>query len=69
MDPYDDDGSAQIHQNQPYDESLEVPDAEEIASTYSPTPRVPNPSGEMRMMRIVIAMIEIIIVLKGGSGG
>ncbi|XP_076457673.1 intraflagellar transport protein 46 homolog isoform X2 [Babylonia areolata] len=42
MDPHDDD--ARIHQNQPYDESLEVPDAEEIASTYSPTPRVPNPS-------------------------
>lgn len=37
---------ALLHQNQPYDESLEVPDAEEIASTYSPTPRVPNPSGE-----------------------
>ena len=31
---------AQIHQNQPYDESLEVGDAEEIASIYSPTPRV-----------------------------
>ncbi|XP_059148800.1 intraflagellar transport protein 46 homolog isoform X3 [Physella acuta] len=30
---------ARIHQNQPYDESLEVPDGEEIASTYSPTPR------------------------------
>ena len=37
---------ALLHQNQPYDESLEVPDAEEIASTYSPTPRVPNSSGE-----------------------
>ena len=31
---------AQIHQNQPYDESLEVADGEEIASIYSPTPRV-----------------------------
>ncbi|KAL3886157.1 hypothetical protein ACJMK2_026170 [Sinanodonta woodiana] len=36
--------NARIHQNQPYDESLEVPDAEEVASTYSPTPRVnPDP--------------------------
>jgi len=34
---------AQVHQNQPYDESLEVPDAEEIASQYSPTPRVNKP--------------------------
>ncbi|KAK7497104.1 hypothetical protein BaRGS_00011634 [Batillaria attramentaria] len=40
----DEETNAQIHQNQPYDESLDVPDAEEIASTYSPTPRVPNPS-------------------------
>lgn len=31
---------ARVHQNQPYDESLEVADGEEIASTYSPTPRV-----------------------------
>ncbi|XP_052253903.1 intraflagellar transport protein 46 homolog isoform X2 [Dreissena polymorpha] len=31
---------ARVHQNQPYDESLEVPDGEEVASTYSPTPRV-----------------------------
>ncbi|CAD5118859.1 DgyrCDS7535 [Dimorphilus gyrociliatus] len=28
--------------NQPYDESLEVPDAEEVASIYTPTPRVPG---------------------------
>lgn len=40
--PFEDD--AHLYQNQPYDEALEVPDAEEIASTYSPTPRVPNPS-------------------------
>lgn len=39
---------ARLHQNQPYDESLEVPDAEEIASTYSPTPRVANPPGERK---------------------
>ncbi|XP_067675717.1 intraflagellar transport protein 46 homolog isoform X2 [Haliotis asinina] len=38
------DRAAKIHQNQPYDESLDVPDAEEIASTYSPTPRIPNPA-------------------------
>ena len=35
---------AQIHQNQPYDESLDVPDAEEIASQYTPTPRHPRGS-------------------------
>ncbi|ELU06595.1 hypothetical protein CAPTEDRAFT_181738 [Capitella teleta] len=28
--------------NQPYDESIEVPDAEEVASVYNPTPRVPG---------------------------
>lgn len=39
---------AQIHQNQPYDESLEVPDGEEIASNYSPTPRV-NKQGMLQM--------------------
>lgn len=38
---------ARIHQNQPYDESLEVPDAEEIASTYSPTPRAAKPGGTL----------------------
>ncbi|XP_022326532.2 intraflagellar transport protein 46 homolog isoform X1 [Crassostrea virginica] len=27
-------------QNQPYDEALEIPDGEEVASEYSPTPRV-----------------------------
>ncbi|XP_013075673.1 intraflagellar transport protein 46 homolog isoform X3 [Biomphalaria glabrata] len=37
---------ARLHQNQPYDESLEVPDSEEIASTYSPTPRMPHPGGK-----------------------
>ncbi|CAG5123980.1 unnamed protein product, partial [Candidula unifasciata] len=39
------DMQSRLHQNQPYDESLEVPDAEEIASTYSPTPRVQKPGG------------------------
>jgi len=29
-----------LHKNQPYDESLEIPDAEEVASQFSPTPRV-----------------------------
>ncbi|XP_046583711.1 intraflagellar transport protein 46 homolog [Haliotis rubra] len=42
------DRAAKIHQNQPYDESLDVPDAEEIASTYSPTPRVPNPAARSK---------------------
>jgi len=32
--------AGKLHKNQPYDESLEVPDAEEIASQFSPTPRV-----------------------------
>jgi len=41
----DEDRDARVHQNQPYDESLEVGDAEEIASTYSPTPRNPMPRG------------------------
>ncbi|KAM8927299.1 intraflagellar transport protein 46 homolog isoform 1-T1 [Pelodytes ibericus] len=31
-------------QNQPYDESLELNDSEEVASLYSPTPRIPVPS-------------------------
>ncbi|CAE1293130.1 IFT46 [Acanthosepion pharaonis] len=42
-----DKNKAKIHQNQPYDESLEVPDAEEVASTYSPTPRSHNPLSRM----------------------
>ncbi|XP_025101749.1 LOW QUALITY PROTEIN: intraflagellar transport protein 46 homolog [Pomacea canaliculata] len=48
MDSPDEDERARLHQNQPYDESLEVPDAEEIASTYSPTPRVANPPDQGR---------------------
>lgn len=31
--------------NQPYDESLDVPDAEEVASVYTPSPRLPPPQG------------------------
>lgn len=34
------DQGAEIHQNQPFDESLEVPDSEEVASVYTPSPRV-----------------------------
>lgn len=30
-----------VHQNQPFDESLDVPDSEEVASVYTPSPRVP----------------------------
>ncbi|CAL1537177.1 unnamed protein product [Lymnaea stagnalis] len=44
----DDPADARIHQNQPYDESLEVPDGEEIASTYSPTPRMPPAGGKFK---------------------
>ena len=29
-----------MHADQPYDESLEIPDSEEVASIYTPTPRV-----------------------------
>ncbi|XP_064651256.1 intraflagellar transport protein 46 homolog isoform X3 [Lineus longissimus] len=39
----EDRANARLHQNQPYDESLDVPDAEEVASTYTPTPRAPAP--------------------------
>ena len=35
---------AEIHQNQPFDESLDVPDSEEVASVYTPSPRV-QPGG------------------------
>ena len=46
-DDYDEEReNARHYQNQPYDEALEVPDGEEVASTYSPTPRVPHPSVE-----------------------
>nr|XP_006814223.1 PREDICTED: intraflagellar transport protein 46 homolog isoform X3 [Saccoglossus kowalevskii] len=41
----EDRGRTRIVVNQPYDESLEVPDAEEVASTYTPTPRVPGAAG------------------------
>ena len=33
--------SLQLHENQPYDESLDIPDGEEVASSYTPTPRIP----------------------------
>lgn len=35
----DSDRGGQVHQNQPFDESLEVPDSEEVASVYTPSPR------------------------------
>ncbi|XP_071841559.1 intraflagellar transport protein 46 homolog isoform X2 [Apostichopus japonicus] len=34
--------------NQPYDESLDVPDAEEVASVYTPSPRLPPTQGSDR---------------------
>lgn len=43
---------AKHFQNQPYDEALEVPDGEEVASTYSPTPRVHHPSGMISFKNI-----------------
>lgn len=33
---------SKLLKNQPYDESLEVGDSEEVASVYSPTPRAPR---------------------------
>ena len=42
-----------MHQNQPYDESLEVPDSEDIASVYTPTPRVSH--HQRRGTRILLA--------------
>ncbi|XP_060079832.1 intraflagellar transport protein 46 homolog [Ylistrum balloti] len=43
MDSDEERENARVVQNQPYDEALEIPDGEEVASTYSPTPRV-NPA-------------------------
>ncbi|CAH1797347.1 unnamed protein product, partial [Owenia fusiformis] len=40
--------NAKLHQNQPYDESLEVPDSEEVASNYTPSPRAPIGGGRSR---------------------
>ncbi len=31
-----------LHADKPYDESLEIPDSEEVASIYTPTPRGPR---------------------------
>jgi len=39
--------AGKLHKNQPYDESLEIPDAEEVASQFSPTPRVEINKGVM----------------------
>jgi len=38
-----------LHKNQPYDESLEIPDAEEVASQFSPTPRVQINKGALNL--------------------
>jgi len=57
----DEDRDARVHQNQPYDESLEVGDAEEIASTYSPTPRNPMPREK--------AKASLTVPKKGAKGG
>jgi len=38
-----------LHKNQPYDESLEIPDAEEVASQFSPTPRVQINKGALKL--------------------
>ena len=34
-----------MHQNQPYDESVDVADAEEVASVYAPSPSVQQRGG------------------------
>ncbi|XP_051285364.1 intraflagellar transport protein 46 homolog [Dicentrarchus labrax] len=41
--------------NQPYDESLEVVDAEEVASVYSPTPRSQRQSESRRKVRSLMS--------------
>lgn len=47
-------------QNQPYDEALEIPDGEEVASEYSPTPRVhPGKYFFFRMLQLFILLIFI----------
>ncbi|GAB1603007.1 intraflagellar transport protein 46 homolog [Argonauta hians] len=38
---------AQLHLNQPYDESLEIPDADDVPSSFTPTPRSYNPVGRL----------------------
>ncbi|GFO33649.1 intraflagellar transport protein 46 homolog [Plakobranchus ocellatus] len=61
---------ARLHQNQPYDESLEVPDAEEIASTYSPTPRVGQPggkNGKTHSIRVHHLNVIVLVVLVAGT--
>lgn len=41
-DDSDEDRPKRIVENQPYDETLEVPDGEDVASIYTPTPRHPR---------------------------
>lgn len=43
-DDSDDEQPKRLVENQPYDELLEVPDAEDVASIYTPTPRNPKNS-------------------------
>ncbi|KAM9836429.1 intraflagellar transport protein 46 homolog isoform 2-T2 [Aulostomus maculatus] len=51
MEPADGTKDARLVNNQPYDESLEVNDGEEVASVYSPTPRSLQQSGKNRKGR------------------
>lgn len=41
-DDSDDSETLERVENQPYDELVEVPDGEEVASVYTPTPRNPK---------------------------
>ncbi|XP_042199832.1 intraflagellar transport protein 46 homolog isoform X4 [Callorhinchus milii] len=48
-------GKGKLVANQPYDESVDVNDGEEVASVYTPTPRhVPAPKSECVQSRIVV---------------
>lgn len=57
MERADRDRGGRLLKNQPYDESLDVADAEEVPSVYSPTPRSQPqvisscPCGELRFNR------------------
>lgn len=47
-DDSDDEQPKRLIENQPYDELLEVPDGEDVASIYTPTPRNPKSSQKLQ---------------------
>jgi len=55
--------AGKLHKNQPYDESLEIPDAEEIASQFSPTPRVEINKGMRQfLLCVIIEMFNLMFI-------